>query len=96
MTLTYRSNKGAPLTADEIDDNFRELDARLHSLENHEPHDERKDTQIPFPSLPLYDRANVPQEARRGTLALLQKDKELSLIFFNGIAWQNIEKGDIK
>ena len=96
MTLTYRSDKGAPLTANEIDDNFRELEIRLHALENHEPHDEKEGAQLSFPFLPLYDKAHVPKEAKRGTLALLQKDEGLSLIFFNGITWQNIEKGDIK
>ena len=33
MTLTYRLLKGAPLTAAEVDDNFRTLDERLTDLE---------------------------------------------------------------
>jgi len=92
MTVTYRSEKGAPLTADEVDANFRELENRLHALEDH---DKTEDVRYPFPSL-LYNKANIPKEAKKGTLALLQNDEGLSLIFFNGITWQNIEKGDIK
>jgi hypothetical protein len=34
MTITYRAEKGAPLTAAELDGNFRELEERLHHLEN--------------------------------------------------------------
>ena len=33
MPLVYRSTKGAPLTADEIDGNFKELDQRLQHLQ---------------------------------------------------------------
>jgi hypothetical protein len=33
--ITYRTEKGAPLTADEIDGNFRELVARIKVLEAH-------------------------------------------------------------
>lgn len=33
MTLTLRSEKGAPLTIEELDNNFRELSARLEHLE---------------------------------------------------------------
>ncbi len=35
MSLVYRSEKGTPLLADEIDENFRELDTRLKTLEDH-------------------------------------------------------------
>lgn len=35
MTLTYRSQKGAPLTSLEVDANFKELDTRLKHLEDH-------------------------------------------------------------
>jgi len=35
MTIIYRSEKGAPLTASEIDGNFRELETRLNDLEDH-------------------------------------------------------------
>ena len=35
MSITYRSAKGAPLTAEEIDGNFRELETRLKTLETH-------------------------------------------------------------
>ena len=35
MSITYRAEKGAPLTAAEIDGNFKELDARLKILEDH-------------------------------------------------------------
>ncbi len=33
MTITYRNLKGAPLSADELDQNFRELHQRLEELE---------------------------------------------------------------
>lgn len=33
MTMTYRNLKGAPLSADELDQNFRELHQRLERLE---------------------------------------------------------------
>ncbi|MBA3813258.1 MAG: hypothetical protein H0X26_02005 [Alphaproteobacteria bacterium] len=32
MTITYRAEKGSPLTAREIDDNFRELETRLAAI----------------------------------------------------------------
>lgn len=35
MSIIYRAEKGAPLTADEIDGNFRELESRLKILEDH-------------------------------------------------------------
>ena len=33
MTLIFRASKGSPLTADEVDNNFKDLDQRLHALE---------------------------------------------------------------
>lgn len=33
MTITYRNLKGAPLSADELDQNFKELHQRLEKLE---------------------------------------------------------------
>ena len=33
MKLTYRSEKGAPLSAQEVDQNFQSLDARIAQLE---------------------------------------------------------------
>lgn len=35
MSITYRANKGAPLSAAEIDGNFKELEARLTQLEEY-------------------------------------------------------------
>ena len=35
MPLTYRHQKGAPLTVEELDGNFKELEARIQILENH-------------------------------------------------------------
>lgn len=35
MTITYRSEKGSPLTVQEIDGNFKELEQRINTLENH-------------------------------------------------------------
>jgi hypothetical protein len=37
MTMTYRADKGSPLTIDEMDDNFREIIARVEALENNPP-----------------------------------------------------------
>ena len=34
MSITYRNIKGIPLTSDEVDENFRNLDARLARLES--------------------------------------------------------------
>lgn len=33
--ITYRTQKGAPLTAEEVDGNFKELETRLKVLEDH-------------------------------------------------------------
>ena len=35
MSIIYRAEKGAPLAAEEIDGNFRELETRLKILEDH-------------------------------------------------------------
>lgn len=35
MPLTYRHKKGSPLTAEELDGNFKELEERIQTLENH-------------------------------------------------------------
>ena len=35
MSIIYRAEKGAPLAAEEIDGNFRELESRLKILEEH-------------------------------------------------------------
>ena len=35
MSIIYRTEKGAPLAAEEIDGNFRELESRLKILEEH-------------------------------------------------------------
>ncbi len=35
MPLTYRNQKGAPLTVEELDSNFKELEGRIQNLENH-------------------------------------------------------------
>ncbi|MBY0501449.1 MAG: hypothetical protein K2P93_05550 [Alphaproteobacteria bacterium] len=35
MSIIYRATKGAPLSADEIDGNFKELEERLTHLEEH-------------------------------------------------------------
>ncbi|MDR1475246.1 MAG: hypothetical protein LBI30_01840 [Holosporales bacterium] len=34
MSITYRNIKSIPLTSDEVDENFRNLDSRLSALEN--------------------------------------------------------------
>lgn len=36
MSLIYRTEKGAPLSAKELDDNFRQLHGRIKELENAE------------------------------------------------------------
>jgi hypothetical protein len=33
MTIVYRIEKGAPLTAEELDNNFKDLHKRLEALE---------------------------------------------------------------
>jgi len=35
MSIIYRADKGAPLSIEEIDGNFRELETRLNRLEDH-------------------------------------------------------------
>ncbi len=35
MTIIYRAQKGAPLTMEEIDGNFKDLDTRLEAIEEH-------------------------------------------------------------
>ena len=40
MSLTYRAEKGAPLTIEEMDSNFRELETRLKTLEDFPEHPE--------------------------------------------------------
>ena len=35
MTIIYRALKGAPLTMEEIDGNFKDLDTRLEAIEEH-------------------------------------------------------------
>lgn len=37
MPILYRALKGAPLTAEEVDNNFKDLDTRLKSLEDSPP-----------------------------------------------------------
>lgn len=37
MTITYRSEKGSPLTSDEVDENFHDLDDRVVDLETNPP-----------------------------------------------------------
>lgn len=37
MTIVYRSEKGSPLTADEVDGNFEDLDGRVTTLETEGP-----------------------------------------------------------
>lgn len=38
MSIIYRQEKGAPLTAREMDDNFHELEDRIRKLEASHPH----------------------------------------------------------
>lgn len=94
MTLTYRLEKGAPLTTEEIDNNFRELEKRLWVLEEKEPSAEEDSKQPLCPSLPVYEKGSLPLGARKGALALLQNEESLILVLFNGTTWQNIEKGE--
>ena len=174
MTIIYRHEKGAPLTSEEIDGNFRELEGRLISLEEAPTDGEGiekihlegeyikftgtfgKDfgtftlpkaslnlcgpwkTQKPyrkldlvtaqnalycctedhissswnqesshwklalsFPqaqvqplSLPLYEKASLPETDSLGKLALLLEAEETTPLFFNGKNWQQLMKGE--
>lgn len=173
MTITYRTEKGAPLTSLEIDGNFRELETRLNALEDHSeagegigkihvegdqisfrgtfganfgtftlpkaslnpcgpwapqkpykrldlvtaenalyccstdhisttwPQDSPFWKQIfslpqppPPPTLPLYEKASLPEAEMMGKLALLLEDEGTTLIFFNGNKWQRLIKGE--
>ena len=169
MTITYRKEKGSPLTVQEIDNNFKELETRLNALEEHsedveglgkihvegdqlhfqgtfgkdfgtftlpqatlnprgpwipqtpykkldlvtfanalyycmEDHqatawDEDKPfwkliLSLPPPpssTLPLYEKASLPETETIGKLALLLEAEGTSLIFFNGKTWQQLE-----
>jgi len=57
MSIIYRQEKGAPLTAQEVDDNFRQLDERVRTLERHYP--DRKIHQIKLEGdvIVIYDSA---------------------------------------
>ncbi len=88
MTITYRSLKGSPLTSDEIDTNFKELETRLKQLEGH-PTSEAK------LSLPLYEKEKLPTHEARGQLALLIGQEENDLVYFDGQKWNKIVKGDL-
>lgn len=121
MTITYRSEKGSPLTSDEIDTNFRELATRLTHLEDHTETAEGLDKihlegdQLTFtgtlgktfgtftlpqpttpskPSLPVYEKTSLPQDAPLGQLAFFLEKEDSTLIFFNGNHWNRLLKGD--
>lgn len=172
MTITYRHEKGSPLTVQEIDCNFKELEQRLNALEDHlevgeglgKIHMEGDKisflgtfgtdfgthslpkaslnpcgawvTQTPYkqldlvtvenalyccltehistrwlqdrtlwkqaltlpqppPStLPLYEKASLPEAEAMGKLAFLLEDEGPTLIFFNGNKWQRLIKGE--
>lgn len=174
MSITYRHEKGSPLTVQEIDGNFKELETRLKILEDHAEEGEgiekihlegdrltftgtfgkdfgtftlpkpslnpcgpwspekpykkldlvtvesglyycamdhtsttwTQDTPfwkqaLTFPkvqpqqfSLPLYEKASLPETDRLGKLGLLLEEEGATLIFFNGKNWQCLMKGE--
>lgn len=172
MPITYRREKGSPLTTEEIDENFRELESRLNALTAnseggeglgkiylagdqisftgtfgadfgtftlpkaslspcvawatqtpYKTHDvvtvesslycctqEHMSTiwaqdspfwklaftfpQPPPPSLPLYEKASLPETEIMGKLAVLLEEEGPTLIFFNGNKWQRLIKGE--
>lgn len=174
MPITYRQEKGSPLTVQEIDGNFKELETRLKILEENPEAGEgiekihmegdqitftgtfgkdfgtftlpkpslnpcgpwspqkpyRKldlvtvdnalywctadhlsslwseegpfwnavftfpQAQSPPSSLPLYEKASLPETDLLGKLALLLEEEGTTLIFFNGNNWQRLMKGE--
>lgn len=170
--ITYRIQKGAPLTVDEMDGNFKELEERLKILETHlnssegigqilgqrdslkitgtfgtdfgtfplpkatftprgpwTPHTPYQALDVvsyneglysctqahvshtwepnstnfqeilrfsrPSTTLPLYEKATLPEGETLGTLALLMEKEGSTLIFFDGKVWKHLMKGDI-
>lgn len=173
MTIIYRHEKGAPLTSEEIDGNFKELDGRLKTLEENKEEGEGlakiqiEGDQISFRgtfgkdfgtftlpkatlnlcgswceqkpyrkldlvtmhnalycctedhmsiswsqdhlrwkqvlslpqgqpqpfSLPLYEKATLPETDSLGKMALLLDNEEAIPLFFNGKNWQQLRKG---
>lgn len=69
MSLIYRSEKGAPLTAQEVDDNFRQLDARIKTLERHYPDRKVHEVKLEGDAIVIYDNAGA--EMSRAQLPLL-------------------------
>lgn len=67
--MIYRSEKGAPLTAQEVDDNFRQLDTRIKSLERHYPDRKVHEVKVEGDAIVIYDNAGV--EMSRAQLPLL-------------------------
>ena len=57
MSIIYREEKGAPLTAQELDGNFHDLDERIKALERQSP--DRKIHEIKFQGdwVVIYDNA---------------------------------------
>jgi hypothetical protein len=176
MTITYRAEKGSPLTAQEIDGNFKELETRLNTLEDrpeggesigkiHVEGDQihflgtfgtdfgiftlpkanlnpcgQWGAQMPYKKLdlvtfnsslenalyccttdhistewtqdrslwklllslpqpppstvPLYEKASLPEVEAMGKLAFLLEEDGLTLIFFNGSNWQRLKRGE--
>jgi hypothetical protein len=59
MSLIYRMEKGGPLTAQEVDDNFRQLDVRLKDLEQRNPERKLNHIKLENDHIILYDQAGV-------------------------------------
>ncbi len=59
MSIIYRSEKGGPLTAQEVDDNFRELDTRVKALERHYPDRKIHEIKLEGDTIVLYDGAGI-------------------------------------
>lgn len=59
MSIIYRSEKGGPLTAQEVDDNFRHLEKRLRALESHYPDRKIHEIRLEGDAVVIYDSAGL-------------------------------------
>jgi len=94
VTLTYRLSKGAPLTFEEIDGNFKQLEEKIEGLQ-------QRDLSL-FPSLPsikFSDFLSLLRAQEEGgdmafspcSLILLEDFRQKSVLaFFSGAQWYEL------